>query len=132
MADIYRLADGGFWAILSQTKDPRDRRGLVYSIESLLTIAICTYLCNGNTFEEMEVFAETHREWLREKFGMQSVPCADTFNRLFQALTPEAMTQLLSELAEHLRVKAPSGLKTIAVDGKTVRGSVKTGVRSIS
>ena len=78
----------------------------------------------------MAVFAETHREWLREKFGMQSVPCADTFNRLFQALTPEAMTQLLSELAEHLRVKAPSGLKTIAVDGKTVRGSVKNG-RSI-
>ena len=62
MADIYRLVDGGFLAILSQTEDPRDRRGLVYSIESLLTIAICTYLCNGNTFEEMEVFAETHRE----------------------------------------------------------------------
>ncbi len=119
-----------FLAILSQTEDPRDRRGLVYSIESLLTIAICTYLCNGNTFEEMEVFAETHREWLREKFGMQSVPCADTFNRLFQALAPEAMTQLLSELAEHLRVKTPNGLKTIAVDGKTVRGSVKNG-RSI-
>ena len=130
MADIYRLVDGGFLAILSQTEDPRDRRGLVYSIESLLTIAICTYLCNGNTFEEMEVFAETHREWLREKFGMQSVPCADTFNRLFQALAPEAMTQLLSELAEHLRVKTPNGLKTIAVDGKTVRGSVKNG-RSI-
>ena len=50
MADIYRLVDGGFLAILSQTEDPRDRRGLVYSIESLLTIAICTYLCNGNTF----------------------------------------------------------------------------------
>ena len=130
MADIYRLVDGGFLAILSQTEDPRDRRGLVYSIESLLTIAICTYLCNGNTFEEMEVFAETHREWLREKFGMRSVPCADTFNRLFQALAPEAMTQLLSELAEHLRVKTPNGLKTIAVDGKTVRGSVKNG-RSI-
>ena len=125
MADIYRLVDGGFLTILSQTEDPRDRRGLVYSIESLLTIAICTYLCNGNTFEEMEVFAETHREWLREKFGMQSVPCADTFNRLFQALTPEAMTQLLSELAEHLRVKTPNGLKTIAVDGKRENGARK-------
>ena len=122
----YQLMDGGVLSILSKAEDPRDRRGKVHSIEVLLAIAICTYLSNGDTFEEMECFAEEHEAWLREHIGMTSAPCADTFNRLFQALKPEAMAQLLQEVAERLRQRAGAA-KTIAVDGKTLRGSAKGG-----
>ena len=124
--DTYYLMDEGVLAILSKAEDPRDKRGKVHSIEVLLAIAICTYLSNGNTFEEMECFAEEHEAWLRKHIGMGSAPCADTFNRLFQALKPESMVQLLQEVSERLRKNA-GAVKTIAVDGKTLRGSAKGG-----
>lgn len=57
---------------------------------------------------------------------MVSAPCADTVNRLFQALKPESMVQLLQDVSERLRKNA-GAVKTIAVDGKTLRGSVKGG-----
>ncbi len=111
--DTYYLMDEGVLAILAKAEDPRDKRGKVHSMEVLLAIAICAYLSNGNTFERMECFAEEHEAWLCEHVGMESAPCADTFNRLFQALKPESIVQLLQEVSERLRKNA-GAVKTIA------------------
>ncbi len=41
-------------------------------------------------FYDMAAYAEARKDWLREAVGMQSVPSHDTFNRVFQAISPES------------------------------------------
>lgn len=115
--NTYHLMDEGVLAILPKAEDPRDRRGKVHGIEVPLAIAICTYLSNGNAFEEVEWFAEEHETWLWEHVGMESAPCAETFNRPFRASKPASMVRLLRVVSGRLRKNAGTE-KAIAVDGR--------------
>lgn len=99
--------------------DPRVERTKVHSLEVIMFIALCTYLSGGEGFYDMEAYAETRKEWLREMVGMQSVPSHDTFNRVFQAISPECFGNCLIELSRRLREKISGDV--VAFDGKTHR-----------
>ncbi len=64
----------------------------------------------------MELFAETRKEWLEQNIGMLSVPSHDTFDRLFQAISPERFGECLIDLTQRLREKISGDIVTI--DGK--------------
>ena len=99
--------------------DPRVERTKVHSLEVIMFIALCTYLSGGEGFYNMEAYAEARKDWLRATVGMQSVPSHDTFNRLFQAISPECFGQCLIELSRRLREKISGDV--VAFDGKTHR-----------
>ncbi len=111
--------------IIGIVEEPRDIRGRRYPLDTLLFIALCTILCGGETFNDMEAFAETRREWLKRYVSLPSCPTHDTFNRFFQVLSVQAMDGMLRNLNALIQGASPP--KTIAFDGKTVRGSVKNG-----
>lgn len=69
-------------------KDTRVNRTKRHSLELLLFVAVCAYLCGYEGFNEMELFAGENQEWLRTGLGMSGVPSRDTFNRGFQAIGP--------------------------------------------
>ena len=83
-------------------------------------IALGTFVTGGQSFYDMEWFAESRQEWLRENIGMTSVPSHDTFNRLFQAISPEHFGECLINLTSRLRQRISGDV--IAFDGKTHRG----------
>jgi predicted transposase YbfD/YdcC len=99
--------------------DPRVERTKKHSIELIMFIALCTYLSGGEGFYAMAAYAQARKAWLRDIAGMQSVPSHDTFNRVFQAISPEHFGNCLIELSQRLREKI-SG-EVVAFDGKTHR-----------
>jgi len=105
--------------------DPRVERTKVHSLEIIMFIALCTYLSGGEGFYDMAAYAEARKEWLKEAIGMQSVPSHDTFNRVFQAISPKFFGNCLIELSRRLREKV-SG-EVVAIDGKTHRGTAGKG-----
>lgn len=99
--------------------DPRIERTKVHSLEILMFIALCTYLSGGEGFYDMESYAEAREDWLRATVGMQSIPSHDTFNRIFQAISPRHFGECLIELSQRLREKISGDV--VAFDGKTHR-----------
>lgn len=99
--------------------DPRVERTKLHNLETIMFIALCTYLSGGESFYDMEAYAEAREDWLRATVGMQSVPSHDTFNRLFQAILPEYFGRCLIELSLRLREKISGDV--VAFDGKTHR-----------
>ena len=106
-------------AIFRDLPDPRVERTKVHTLEVIMFIALCTYLSGGEGFYEMEEYAQTKAEWLRRNIGMKSVPSHDTFNRVFQAISPKHFGECLLELSQRLRKKVAG--EVIAFDGKTHR-----------
>lgn len=117
MDETYSIILGAF----RDLPDPRVERTKVHSLEVILFIALCTFITGGQSFYDMELFAETRLDWLKEKIGMVSVPSHDTFNRLFQAVSPQAFGECLINLTLRLREKIAGDI--VAFDGKTHRGT---------
>ncbi len=103
--------------------DPRVERTKVHSLELIMFIALCTYLSGGEGFYDMQAYAQAREGWLRATVGMQSVPSHDTFNRVFQAISPECFGECLIELSRRLREKISGDI--VALDGKTHRRTGK-------
>lgn len=103
--------------------DPRADRTKMHQLEIIMFIALCTFMTNGQSFYDMQLFAETRAEWLKEKIGMERVPSHDTFNRVFQAICPQKFGELLINLTARLREKVSGEI--VAFDGKTHRGVSK-------
>jgi predicted transposase YbfD/YdcC len=99
--------------------DPRVERTKLHSLEIIMFIALCTYLSGGEGFYNMQAYAQARKDWLRANVGMQSVPSHDTFNRVFQAVSPECFGECLMELSRRLREKISDDV--VAIDGKTHR-----------
>lgn len=107
---------------LSGVKDPRrTKQGhILHKLEDIIIIGLCTLLCNGEDFTDMEEFGKQREEWLRQFLTLPNgIPDSDTFRRVFERITPEALSECLYDwLGHHLEEG-----RVIAVDGKTIRGS---------
>lgn len=115
--------------ILRDLPDPRVERTKIHSLEVIMFIALCTYLSGGAGFYDMETFARTREDWLKELIGMKSVPSHDTFNRVFQAISPKCFGECLITLSCRLRENFPGDV--VAFDGKTHRGTASDGVSAL-
>jgi len=106
-------------SIFRELPDPRVERTKVHSLEIIMFIALCSYLSGGDGFYDMEDYAQARHEWLRKHIGMQSVPSHDTFNRIFQAISPACFGECLIALSRRLRDQVSGDI--VAFDGKTHR-----------
>jgi predicted transposase YbfD/YdcC len=113
-------------ALLEEVPDPRVARSREHDLVELLVIALCTLLCRGESFYDMEEFARVRRQWLRTFLRLKGgVPSHDTFNRVFQALDPKRFADCLSRWTQSVR--AVLGGEVVALDGKCVRRALKAG-----
>ena len=59
--DIKKLQEG-----ITEVKDPRRAWGnLRHKLEDILIIGLCSVICKGEDFEDMELFGKEREEWLR-------------------------------------------------------------------
>jgi predicted transposase YbfD/YdcC len=85
-------------------------RSKKHRLIDILFIAVCTIICGGETFTDMELFGEAKQEWLRSLLELpHGIPSHDTFGECF----------LRWSGALHEATKG----EVIALDGKTLRHS---------
>ena len=102
--------------------DPRVERTRKHRLDDLLVIALCAMLSGATTFEEIETFAVSREPWLRRFLALPGgIPSHDTIYRVFCALDRTVFAACFAAWIEDLNTTL--GLKHIAVDGKSLRGS---------
>ena len=108
---------------LAQIEDPR-RPGYArrHDLQEILAIAVCAVLCDMHSFEEMAFWAEHKEAWLKRFLKLEGgIPSHDTFNRLFRLIDPRQFEDAFRRWVGGIVPALGAG--TLAVDGKTVRGS---------
>lgn len=112
--------------ILREVPDPRVDRTKDHELTDLLVIALCTILCGGDSFYDMEDFAQVRQEWLKTFLPLRNGPPShDTFNRLFQAMDPNAWADALGRWTQSVRTAL--GGEVVALDGKSLRRALNQG-----
>lgn len=107
---------------LEKVEDPRrtDRGHVLHKLEDILIIGLCTLVCNGSDFSDMEDFGREREEWLRKFLELPNgIPDSDTFRRIFERLNPKMLAESLYDWLSNNRKEG----SVIAVDGKTICGS---------
>jgi predicted transposase YbfD/YdcC len=102
--------------------DPRIDRTRQHNLLDIVAIAICAVICGADSWVEVETYGKAKHDWLKRFLQLPNgIPAHDTFGRVFAAINPEqfqaCFTNWMAELGERL------GLRQIAIDGKTLRGS---------
>jgi len=105
----------------SEIPDFREGHKCKHLLSDILTIGLCTYLSNGQDYEDMVIFGQTKGKLLPELLELPNgIPSHDTFNRVFQILDCEILKECLTKHGrELLDVLAE---KQICLDGKKLRG----------
>jgi predicted transposase YbfD/YdcC len=106
--------------MLQEIEDPRISRARKHNLSDILFIALCTVICGGETFEDMELFGRAKEDWLRNYLELPNgIPSHDTFNRVFQLLAPKTFQECLIHWTQNVRA-AING-EIVAIDGKAQR-----------
>jgi len=116
----------GLITILQEVADPRLDRTKDHDLVDILVIALCTILCGGDSFYDMEEFGQVRLEWLKSFLRLRNgAPSHDTYNRVFQALDGRQLADALSRWTQSVR--SVLGGEVVALDGKSVRRALNQG-----
>jgi predicted transposase YbfD/YdcC len=109
--------------ILERVTDPRVKRTRKHDLMELLVLAICGAIAGCDSWVEIAAFAQTRIDWFRQFLKLRNgIPSHDTFARVFSLLDTSEFAACLCEWLERLHVVSKG--EVIAIDGKTLRGSV--------
>lgn len=91
-----------------------------HKLEDIIIIGLCTVICGGEDFADMEEFGKSRKEYLAKFLELSNgIPDSDTFRRVFEKLNPSELSSCLINWISTEREER----SVIAVDGKTIRGS---------
>ena len=108
-------------------EDPRRAHGRIFPLQEMLLVALCAITCDADDWVHVAEWGQTKLPWLRRFLPFASgVASHDTFSRLFAMLEPEpferCFTNWMAKLCPSLQGQS------IAIDGKSVRGSHESGL----
>ena len=115
----------GIEELKKEIKNIREPRRIGYGnirhkLEDIIIIGLCTIICGGEDFADMEAFGKSRQEYLAKFLELPNgIPDSDTFRRVFEKLNP---SELSSCLINWISVERNSR-ETVAIDGKTICGS---------
>ncbi len=111
--------------LMKNIEDIRQKKKVKYPINEVVGMILFASLRNTNEWTEIEVFCNSHEEFLRKYFKLENgIPSHDTFQRVIDIVEPKAIQQLQLEWNKYLSTNDGEGLKKIlSIDGKTMRGS---------
>ena len=105
---------------LGAVPDPRINRTRDHRLIDILVIGFCAMLSGGESFNDMELFGQAKEAWFRTFLELPNgIPTHDTFNRVFQAIDPQAFLECFLRWTEGLRRTVSREI--VALDGKALR-----------
>lgn len=103
-------------------EDPRQAHQVKHNLQDIIVLSIIAVLSNAQSWTQIEAFGQAKEAWLRQWLGLENgIPTHDTIQRVFQALSADALMQCFGEWTA--QVMAATEGRFVAVDGKTLRGS---------
>lgn len=116
--------------VLAGLKDPRKpSNGTRHDFLETLVMTIAAVLSDCDTMKDVVEWSRAHEGWLRRFMVLKhGIASEDTFLRIFQQLDPKGFESCFRRWVSQT-VTSLSG--TIAVEGKTVRGSGTGGEQAI-
>ena len=112
--------------LLAEVPDPRRAEGKLYSLPHVLLFAILAIVCGCNSYRGIVTFIDVHRRRLNAACGLRwrRAPAHTAIRYILQGLDPAAVEAAFRRHAALLQAaRATPGTGTIALDGKTLRGS---------
>lgn len=105
-----------------QLKDPRRRHRRKHLLMDIIVIAVCAVICGCNDWQEIVTFSRERHDWLKRFLELPNgIPSHDTFERDFDRIDPAGFQACFRSWMQSLNEAL--GVKQIAIDGKTLRGS---------
>lgn len=91
-----------------------------HKLEDIIIIGLCTIMCGGEDYSDMEAFGINRKEYLAKFLELPNgIPDSDTFRRVFERINPSELSMCLINWLSVKRGRR----ETIAIDGKTICGS---------
>lgn len=127
LCDLARAVDvdrrPGLLQVLARVADPRARRGVRHRLETILRVAVCAVLAGARSYVAIAEWAADADEATRVELGVDgSPPSESTIRRVLQRLDADGFDEHLGVWAQHATTPR-AGVRCVAVDGKTLRGS---------
>jgi hypothetical protein len=113
-------------ALLAEIEDPRRAEGKLYKLSHVVLFSILASLAGANSYRGIHSFVEVHLPRLKESFGLtwRRAPAYTTIRNVLQGLEGSQVERVFRLHGEILRESAGlKGLRVVAFDGKTLRGS---------
>src|SRR5436305_1811 len=109
----------GFLSYFDAIQDPRVERTKKHLLTDILVIAVLSFICGAQTWEDIEDFGCANQDWLAKVLSLANdIPSHDTFARVFSRINPatfqESFVSLMKTWMSH------SEGEFIAIDGKTL------------
>lgn len=119
-------------ACFDELQDPRVVGRCEHLLIDIVMIALVATMGDTDDWQEVEMFGRLHRDWFETFLELPNgIPSHDTFERVFARLAPAQMNACFERWINHLdglvnpQAGSPGARRTIAMDGKTLRGSNK-------
>src|SRR3954462_3687510 len=117
---------GPLLAALAEIRDPRRPQGQRYSLSHLLLFSVLAVLAGATSYQKIITFIAVQRDRLNAALGagFRRAPAVNTLRSLFLTLDQDDLEGAFRRHARELNGTVQvTGKRTIALDGKTLRGS---------
>lgn len=120
------MKNNGITEYFEEVETEKEYDGYYYSIAEAITIVILGSICGLRNIKQIQQWAANDRvsEFLKEKFGINHVPCYYWLLCLMKMIKTESLNKCFSEWVHSFMPENGEKL-TIALDGKTVRSTNK-------
>ena len=112
--------------LLADVPDPRRAEGKLYKLPHVLLFSILAIVSGCNSYRGIVTFIDVHRSRLNAAFGLnwRRSPAHTAIRYILQGLNPVEVEAAFRRHAALLQaVRATPGQGSVALDGKTLRGS---------
>lgn len=121
----FRVVSRALLEEFSTLDDPRVARTRLHSINDILVISICGFVCGVDTWVDLELFGRAKLAWFKTFLELPNgIPSHDTFGRFYAALDPVEISRGFARWMRGI-TKVTEG-QVVAIDGKTLRRSFDT------
>ena len=110
----------------SNLPDPRVEGRTDHDLLDIIVLALCAVMSGAEGWDDIEDWGRERETWLRQYLPLRNgIPGHDTIRRVFEAISPHELEQRfeawMGEVCEAVKGRI------IAIDGKALRGSARTG-----
>jgi len=116
--------------IFGRLQEMRQEKKIIHKLLDIVILTIIGVMCGCTDWEEIAEFSRARLEALREYLDLRNgIPSHDTFRRVMGLVDPQALERCYWAWVQTILPSVAADV--INVDGKTVRGSGKPGLKPI-